>query len=569
MVLVTMSSLSSQAQLGQIANGIADKRRQKKIEKSPATDHIIAVEKYLPILQKEFDKWKNPSERFPKDDEEFEKFNQPFSKIEENLALIIQKDPNWDVSEYNTQFDKQKPIFKSIETNYGKRLKAMALTDSVNNFPNPRNDFRFGYNKSCDDLFETPKYYNVACDCGEQHYDSYVNQLNLKKLRVTLSELAPIIKYLPYPSSYNSIKEPHAKRLIKKYLDGFDNLQNYWLESASKAIESSKTHDNKFQSMGVLKYCLKIMETAIEISDVRKEEFEAKKIELNQRLSELQKERLIENKITTENEGKIFFLSSEVSRDKFTESMAISTWDVNQAIYFRWFMPNTPQEMHQKLDNAESGLKANHDAYMTHVFYINGRKFHTGIYDGFRSNPELYADALTMRGRYNSDKGIYIDLMQKVLQNLGPGTYDMRIEAFMDGHEAQIAETPFAIGELKLKVTSGGLSKIKSNPEVCFQKTGMQNAQVTQQIKLLLKEELDGLMPSSARIISKDWVVERNKYSGAILSRGVNVLVLFGGTNCKKMEVWVEQDYNGNGHYAPLKINGISETFEIPCECMN
>ncbi len=570
-VIAIMSFTSVQAQLGTIASGLADKRRQKKIEKSPARDHILAVEKNLPILKKETGKYTKPAEYLPKDDKDFERFNTPFQSINENLPLILKKDPKWDVSEYKSQFSALEPIFKSIETGYGKRQRAVVLADSIyNSFPNPRpiydNYFRFGYSKECGALYKNLNTYNLACDCGEKHHSFYIEKLRIKELRVILEEISPIMDYLPF--YYSSAKESRVKRLKIDYFDKYDKLQDFWLSSAAKAIESSKESDNDFQSIGVLNYYVQVMETALEISDQKSSDFKTRRTELNDRIKTIQKERLIENKITDENKGKIYFLASDVSRADFSEDQAINVWNLEKPIHFRWFMASTPQEMHLGLNNAVSGLDANQDAHMTHVIYIDGKKIFQGIYKGFGNMPELYANALTMRGTYDGEEdGIHSGLAQKILQEVSIGTHKMKVEAYMDGRKAEMAAKPFAVGEISLKVTATAFSKFKINPEICFPKTGMHNASVSQQIKALVKEEFKK-NAVSVRIIDKDWIVNRNKYSGIILSRGVNATVLFNDGTCRKMEVWARQKHNGGGQYAPITIEGYSDTEEIPCNCL-
>lgn len=569
MLIALAFSSSGHAQIGDIANGLADKRRQKKIEKSPAKEHILAVEKNIPSLEKEIGKYTTPAEYRPKDDKDFARFGTPFNSIEENLKLLKEKDPEWDVAEYEAQFSKLKPTYNSIKESNDNRIKSMDLADKIFEWPTFDKDdyFRFGYNKSCSSLYREFKNFNLACDCGQNHYKYYVEDIKLRELRVLLADIAPIIDYLP--SSYHSAQGYRAEQYIKSYLTGYEDLIKSWIEYSDEALKNSDESENAFQSIGVLSYYKKMMETALAISDIQKAEVNDMLTKLNTKIKSIKKQRLVDNKITEANIGKFYFLNADISRADFKESDAISTWNLGDPIYFRWFMPSTPLEMHQSLNNAVVGQEANQDAVMTHIIYVDGKKIYQGIYDGFRQWPDLYSDALTMRGQYEDGKGIYDKIMRAMLDGVSVGSHKLKIEAYMDGHKADMASEPFASGEITLNVTAAGINKIKNNEEVCFPKAGMQDGNVIAKVRALMKDELEGKTPYSIHIISNEWAVDRNEYSGVILSRGVDVQVLYKDSECEKVEVWVEQKYNGNGSYAELKIDGISASEKIPCKCMN
>lgn len=160
------------------------------------------------------------------------------------------------------------------------------------------------------------------------------------------------------------------------------------------------------------------------------------------------------------------------------------------------------------------------------------------------------------------------DFVNKVLQ-LSSGTYKVRLEIWgsTDGYATTdlIAKGEFNLNkEVKGASASGKFSEIK---------VGMSNATFEQQaIKLVMEKatrEHWSEKYTKAKIVSTDWEIEKDEFTGAILCRKI-YMKLYGvwpNGECKAVDFGFRQDYKGAGQYSStLQYNSIGDMRKIECE---
>ncbi|HYG53508.1 MAG TPA: hypothetical protein VD905_21620 [Flavobacteriales bacterium] len=561
-----------------------DERHAKKIEKSPAKDDILLVEKAIANANASLEKYPDVN-YFATSTERHALLTDPCEKIKNGIVSIKSKDPKWDLEEYETSLKLYEQKLVEIAPKFEDTKKASALVDSVlvryKNVQAMWQGLKFGDIK-CDDLLtNVALYYSDRCPCADKFHNFYVKTVDIKR---TQNEIKEIGRINPELLGLDNYQKSNILDWKKKYVDEFSAFKKQYIDETDKFIAELKANskDREYQATGVLKFQRKKLETLKEIDPADQNLInEIKKID--DCIAYLREAQLKNNMVTPERAQKIIFLTADVDKDKFeTDAVKATSWNIENPLYFRWFMDKPDMATYCALEGAPEVQDPHEYTGDKHIIYINGTKFFEGIFMSHDGGSKIFYNSLTAREEYDSKNDFARDLITEMGKKLKAGTYEMKVEIYLAYRKSKsdrltnFAAQPTATGQINVVITPAALAKLKKEIDNCAPPAGMVDANLSAQMISAFKQRSadDGgweETPKRAVIIDKNWTINQNKRTGITTSRSIEAWVFSvrkDGT-CKRQNFIFEQKHISNGNFGALVLSGIGDPYDMSCECMN
>ena len=566
----TQAQLGSLSKVKSMAKGASDSNKAKKIEKSPASADIKAANSAISTLDNFFESQNRKDSYFSKDQKKYESFEKPYLSLKSAIGQIKSKDPKWKTADLETKESTYAKHYAVIKKDYS---ATQATNDLIKKLEAKRtrmpDEYAYwGSRYACKDLAtKYSKSYTSKCPCGDQYYEYYTKVLNVKETRSLLKQL---METSPESVS-NSTRIPDLKRSFlddfQKFKDdAFTEIDNYCTKV------SGNSGDTEFEIIVALDYYASVAKTMLEIDDAPEARFTTLLGKIDQSKKTVIAAREKRNKLTAARKGKLFFTKGEISRDDFSDASVIQTVNYGEELNFRFFLAEPTANTYEALPGIETGYNSSRSVRGHVVMKIDGKKVHSYYYGHVDEDDELYRNGLTMRHSMKPTGYGYQDFLMATLPNMTAGNHKLTIEIFTTNKDSdnRISTTkPVATGEVTLVYSNALRSKLLSDAEFCFPKGGMTNASISAKAIALINEKGWKEQPKKAIILEKDWTVVRNKYTGIITKRFVNILIVSTrGGECIKQEFSFYQDNQGGSKYGPLYLSGIGGQDEISCACL-
>lgn len=400
-------------------------------------------------------------------------------------------------------------------------------------------------------------------------HEFYVNKIELKILRQKMAEYQKVD-----PAGYATAIANSYNDAWEDYWTNWDKTKDAWLARTETFLAKADAESvgQEFHVQGILDYHRRMMQTVVDSEDTPDARFVAMVSKIDALKKKVRGAQMVENHVTPERIGTMLFTSTAVAREDIESATAITEWTIDQPLYFRWFMDKSPIETHGEIENYEADLYSYRNAYEKHVVTIDGEVYRDEWFRSFgEGDKELYKSALTMRGYYDLSRSFYADMLKTMVEDIAPGKHQVKIEIFIanSGKPKTFSKEPVASGEITMNVTPAAIAKVMNSDEICFKPAGMRNASLEAQMVRLHKEKGWKEVAKKAIIIDKTWNISKNKYTGLILKRWVDVVIVSTRDGeCIKQVFSFSQDYAGGGNYSGTYLDGIGSQDTISCKCL-
>jgi hypothetical protein len=277
------------------------------------------------------------------------------------------------------------------------------------------------------------------------------------------------------------------------------------------------------------------------------------------------------NELHKKYAGKVVFSKTKIVVDKQDESTYTNTFGMSDFIYCRIYtnasIKNIPLYSGTNYDSPNSNYTG---SYVTRMS-VNGVELNEylendkndGQYEG-RTTWQCFVKA------QDPDKDGRNDAFIKYMNDAAPGTYTVRV--WVDpGHSGSSTKAckPAAEGEFTIIKKAG--DKMSLGQKFADKKAGMINPTLEAAMLKVINEyaQSNGWKEkfTKLKITDKDWYINRNEYSGRILSRSINVYAQgnWPDGHCTGVEFSILQQYDGAKYSSNCLYNGIGKTDKIDC----
>lgn len=563
------AQLGTLGKVAGVAKDASDANKAKKIDKSPASAEIKAAMDAISTLDNFFESQNKKDSYFSENETKYKSFEGPYLSLKDLIPKIQSKDPKWKTDDFEEKESTYSKHYSTIKKEYAVVSAKNDLIASVSAKKTSMPDAyaRWGDRKLCAELpTRYAQSYSAQCPCGDQYYNYYTKVLNVKGLKAELKQLNEI--------SPESMELPQVKDLKSKFVDNFQK----WKDDAFTEIDnyctqvSSNSGDTEFEILVALDYYAAVAKTMLEIDEAPEARFTTLLGKIEKTKSVVVAAREKRNKVTEARKGKIFFTNGEISRDDFSDASVVQTINYGEEINFRFFLAEPTINTFHALPGIAASYDDSKNANGYVVMKIDGKEVHSFNYSHVDEDNELFRNGLTMRHSMKPTSRGYQDFLLKTLSTMTPGNHKLSIDIFTtnsDSKQRISTKEPVASGEVTLNYNAALRSKLLSDADFCFPKAGMNNPTIENKAIELMKAKGWKEQPKKAIILEKDWTVVRNKYTGIITKRFINILIVSTRDGeCIKQEFSYYQDNQGGSNYGPLYLSGIGGQDDILCECL-
>ena len=274
--------------------------------------------------------------------------------------------------------------------------------------------------------------------------------------------------------------------------------------------------------------------------------------------------------------GKIVFSDQKLSLDATKESLFKNSFNVEDAIYGRIFIKeplmnymcytvNTPPtkatERHNS--NGEYCVKYYIDGQLVPNSVMD-RGNNSGQYQG-RTTWQFFPAARGEDAKYNNT--YFIEKMN----GLSEGTHTIKMEVYAGDWNNYETPEPVAVGEFTLTKKAG--ASMKTGVSWASYKEGIVDAELNKQALTVINEYAgsQGWKETfkATKIASKDWSIDTDKYTGAILRRTLSfyAFATWPDGHCTVQTFLLSQTYQGGGNYSKvLQYRAIGNQDKVDCQ---
>lgn len=277
------------------------------------------------------------------------------------------------------------------------------------------------------------------------------------------------------------------------------------------------------------------------------------------------------NEAHRKNAGKVVFSKTKITKDAQNEATFTNIFGMNDFVYCRIYanasILNTP--LYNGDDYSSYSTNYN-NSYITHIS-VNGVELKEYLENSNNSGEyEVMTTWQCFVKTKDPAKDGRNDAYIKFLNEAEPGTYTFRVWVEATNGGPLKGCKPVAEGEFTVTKKAG--EKMSLGQKFADKKPGMVNttleAGALKAINNYATNQGWKETFTKCKIISEDWYIVRNKYTGIIEGRNINVYVLgkWPDGHCTGVEFNVFQQYDGSKYSSVFTYNGIGDTDKIDCE---
>ncbi|MCH2229238.1 MAG: hypothetical protein MK105_02745 [Crocinitomicaceae bacterium] len=545
--------------------GVFESSPEKKVLKSPAKDEIFEVEASITKLDVFLVEKALTDKHFAESQENYASFMEPYKVVADGIPVIRSKDTKWkSTGIYEERLKGYEERSKSIGVLWEKTKKNMELIGWLKEkyeFEDSRGDefLKFGPNNKerCNGLKDAPTMFPEGCPCAQNFREFYLKKMELPVLIDKINQLA-----LSDEGSFRGNDREWLREMRKSYVTNYEGWESGVASKAEELmskLESSKSWHKKSLA-GLLEYHKEMLLVFSEINPSNSKLVPLAK-EIGTVVDEYRSGQRAKYKWTEARSRKVFFLNENVSLEDFSDADIQREITLDEPVRFRWFFDKPAVEYHAAL--GFSSFK--NQAMVRYKVYIDGKEFYQTGELLYNKNPEeLYEEALTTKVSFLfGSRSIFYT---KVIENLTIGKHALKIEILI-GQDEKYSKV-LASGEVTLNLTQNAIVKLLKNEDFCFPKSGRIDPSL--EAKMLKKFNEKGWKEQAKKVIilDKDWTIVRNNYTGVIIKRTINALIVstIDGA-CVKEDFTFIQEHNGSSYSSGLDM-AIGSKKEMSCKCL-
>ncbi len=254
--------------------------------------------------------------------------------------------------------------------------------------------------------------------------------------------------------------------------------------------------------------------------------------------------------------GKIMFAPKleSLSFGKEVEAGLSNNYTFGDEIYTRVYMDNSLSNYILKaMPTLDKALVDEKSYYMLH-FFLDGVEYYKKPLSKSDFSKDEKHEWTSFKGALNSKsfsnalmRGPFAIFLYTLNEKLSNGKHVVKITVNPTIDNPTATELP-AVAEGSINYTVTPTSINPKDEDFCLKNQKMSNPALEVKIlKAYKEEEGNSQNPKIARIISKDWEIFRNKYTGVILRRTLNIIVI--SINSENKYVYkncvIKQEYVG------------------------
>ncbi len=281
----------------------------------------------------------------------------------------------------------------------------------------------------------------------------------------------------------------------------------------------------------------------------------------------------------TKNVGKIVFSNMEISKTSPVESSLKTDFDINKSIHFRVYLK---ESIFNTLVSEYNPDFLARDSKFRVKFYIDGnlaynKSLSLNGTEKTYMNEDSKKVSTTFAGILDfKDDAIgsfeFIEMAKRNEGALTVGNHKLKIEIYA-GHmstQNEIGEM-LANGEINLNVVKGYVDP--KNYVICMPTSkkkdpALEAKFMTEVKKYMVNNNLKGTAKSLV-LRSTDWEIEKNEYTGRIISRTMYAAVgISDETKCTFKVFSFTQFWDGNTYQSTISVETTSGGGDIFCDCM-
>lgn len=282
-----------------------------------------------------------------------------------------------------------------------------------------------------------------------------------------------------------------------------------------------------------------------------------------------------------EHIGQIVFSTEKISESNVDVSSLKTSFNILESIHFRAFFS---QSVFNALVDKYKSSYLGRDGMIYCKIYIDEQLARDNILSKQVNGTTLISEDdikmhTTLAGTFDlklKDIGSleYFDALINQESNLSPGTHNVRIEFYPRHQSSQKPEESLlAAGEFTLVIDKPFIKPDDYN--VCMPSAKKNDPALA--AKLLKKAQEDwkylyGMDGEMKKLVfrNSDWRIEKNEYTGKILSRSITAAIAVSKEKeCKYIVFQFIQDYTGNGYSTETYTSWEAEEGAIFCGCLN